>query len=254
MKLAVFKRVGFGYPEQALVLNGVNLTLNRGERALVLGANGTGKSTLALLAAGSLVPSQGEIWVAGQLRRGIVLQHSNEQMIGSTVAEDLAFGLAMLNLPPEEIKEQVDHYLKIFGLEAKRDYGIQQLSGGELRRLALAGALIIQPDILILDEPLGMLDQGNQQVFLNCLNNLLSPQAAVLWFDHDLRSVRYTSSWYVLAGVDGLQRVGLEELNQPEFIKHHHLQAAPLQRLEWEHPGRINKAIFGPEMMEWHDV
>lgn len=255
MRLLDFEGVGFGYSEQAPILSEVNLSLRKGKRSLILGSNGSGKSTIALLAAGLLTPGRGKILSDYPgLRKGIVFQNSRLQMVGSTVEEDLAFGLTVLNLPVSVIRAKVNHFLELFGLEAKRQYGADQLSGGELRRLALAGVLITEPDLLILDEPLAMLDYHNQQIFLQCLDEVVPRETTILWLDHDLRSLRYTDDWFILSHEKTIEPVTLDQLNTVDILEKYGLQPTPLQPLEWNYPKYISHAILGPERVEFTDV
>lgn len=251
-KLIAMNGVGFGYPGQAPIFSGINFYINQGERTLILGPNGSGKSTLGLLIAGLLAPTSGEVNRNIQpLKIGIVFQNSRRQMIGSTVEDDLAFGLSLQEMPASKIKDRVELFLDKFKLTSKRHSNINQLSGGELRRLALAGVLITEPQIIILDEPLTMLDREDQVLFLNCLRENVRLETAVIWFDHEVKSIRYTSNWLVLNEKRGLDRVSLKELNLKEFLIDRRLTPAPLQELEWQMPGRIFGAIFGPERINF---
>ncbi len=253
MNYLEFDGVGFGYSEQAPILSQVNLTIGQGERLLILGANGSGKSTLGLLAAGVLRPTRGRLIVGEcgrSIRRGIVFQNSRSQMVGASVQEDLAFGLTVLNRPAKEIREKVERYLEMFGLASKRDYGVQQLSGGELRRLALASVLITEPDLIVLDEPLAMLDQANQDRVLEILASLIPKETAVIWLDHDLRSVRHLPTRYILTPDGCVRPVTLDMLNSKEFLAEYGLRPAPLQALEWKYPHLIKNAILGPKAVE----
>ena len=256
MRALEFKGVGFGYPGQALILSGANLSLTPGERAIVLGANGSGKSTIAFLAGGLLTPSAGEIIRQSRnrqsLRMGLVFQNSRSQMVGTTVEEDLAFGLSILNYSARQIRIKVAEFLERFGLEEKRHCGVSQLSGGELKRLALAAVLITEPEVLILDEPLGMLDSYHQAVFLYYLRHELPEGVAVLWLDHDLRNIRYCNRYYLLKDTQ-LETVGLDELNNRTLLEEAGLEPAPLQPLEWQFPNRISQSIFGPEQIDFDE-
>lgn len=225
-----------------------------GERILILGSNGVGKSTLALLAAGLLKPSEGEILHLPSekpLEAGIVFQNSRLQIVGSTVEEDLAFGLTVRQYTSSQIKNQVDHYLEVIGLGPKRHFNAEQLSGGELRRLALASVLITQPELLILDEPLTMLAESDQRLFLNLLETAVPKETAVIWLDHDLKAVRHLPKWYLLDQMGSIVSLSFEELCSPLFSDVQSLQPAPLQPLEWKYPFSVANAIFGPEKIQW---
>lgn len=247
-RIIAINGVGFGYPGQTPILSQVDLEIRQGERILILGPNGSGKSTMALLVAGLLTPTLGEINRYGyQLNIGIVFQNSRHQIVGSTVEEDLAFGLSLKGINTIALKRKVELFLEKFDLVAKRHHNINQLSGGELRRLALASVLIIDPQIIILDEPLAMLDKKNQGIFLDCLRDNLGPEKTLIWFDHEVRSIRYTNRWMVLSSKGQLNQVSLNELNSKAFLADYKLTPAPLQDLEWKLPGRISDSIFGPE-------
>ncbi len=251
-KLIAMNGVGFGYPGQAPILYEVNFQINQGDRISVLGPNGSGKSTMALLIAGLLAPTSGEINRFGRKPSiGVVFQNSRRQMVGATVEDDLAFGLSLQNMATGELQNKVENFLSKFNLTAKRHCNINQLSGGELRRLALAAVLITEPQILILDEPLAMLDKKNQVSFLNCLLDNVPPELAIIWFDHEVRSIRHSKSWMVLTESGELNRVSLNELNSRVYLTQQSLTPAPLQELEWQLPGRVTGAIFGPERIKF---
>lgn len=247
-RIIAMNGVGFGYPGQTPILSQADLEIRQGERILILGPNGSGKSTMALLIAGLLTPTSGKINRYGhQMNIGIVFQNSRHQMVGSTVEDDLAFGLSLKGINTIALKEKVELFLENFNLVSKRHHNINQLSGGELRRLALASVLITDPQIIILDEPLAMLDKKNQNIFLDCLRDNLGPEKTLIWFDHEVRSIRYTNRWMVLSSKGNLIQVSLNELNSKAFLADFKLTPAPLQDLEWGLPGRISDSIFGPE-------
>ena len=236
------------------MLSEINFSISKGDRILLLGPNGSGKSTIGLLAAGILKPSSGIVCLTNnnrqQIRVGIVFQNSRMQMVGTTVEEDLAFSLSTLNYPLQKIKSLVNHYLELFDLTHKKNFTADQLSGGELHRLALASVLITEPDLLILDEPLTMLDQHNQEVFLEYLEHLVLNELAILWLDHDLRNIRYSKSWLLLTREGHLKMLSEKELKSIDFLKEHHIEPAPLQYLEWKYPDLINHSISGPGRIE----
>lgn len=250
MKILEFKGVSFGYSGQTPIIFDVNWSINRGDRLLILGPNGSGKSTLALLLAGLIKPTTGEIVECGDLlansKVSIVFQNSRFQMIGSTIEEDLALSLSFKNTPSSQIQNKVDYFLKAFDIETKRDCNVKQLSSSELKRLAFASALITDPDLLIIDEPLVMLDQHAKNLILNFLTNLIHPQMTVIWFDHDIRKIKYTDSWLLLTN-GKLKGVSLQDLNCREFLLANNLEPAPLQNLEWMVPDLMSNAIYGPE-------
>lgn len=174
----VFDRVKFYYPEQkSPALNGVSLTVKKGEFLSVLGHNGSGKSTLARLICGLLEPDAGKITVWGldaadtknitEIRKhaGIIFQNPDNQMVASIVEDDVAFGPENIGVPRVEIGERIDWALKAVGMERYRHATPARLSGGQKQRIAVAGVLAVKPDILILDEATAMLDpKGRREV------------------------------------------------------------------------------------------
>lgn len=160
------KDLEFSYPNMhAPVLRGVSFSLQAGEEVALVGHGGAGKSTLARLLAGLLTPSRGSITVKGTDgtgRVGLVFQNPENQLIGLTVEEDIAFGPGNLGLSAQEIRRRVDEAIVVCGLEALRQRPLATLSGGEKQRVAIAGALSMHPTCLVLDEATAMLDQPSQ--------------------------------------------------------------------------------------------
>lgn len=157
------------YPDRTEVsLEGVELEVSAGEITAVLAANGAGKTTLLQHITGLLQPSEGSVRVFGldpyrdfeevRTRLGVVFQNPAEQIIGPTVAEDIAFGLGHLHLSRQQTAARVTKVLESLGIAPLADRVPHYLSGGEVKKVALAGALAVEPDLLILDEPFAELD------------------------------------------------------------------------------------------------
>jgi energy-coupling factor transport system ATP-binding protein len=162
---------------QVAALRGVDLTVERGEFVALIGPNGSGKSTLARHFNGLLLPTAGEVWVDGlptwdprhlwavRQRVGMVFQNPDNQLVASTVEEDVAFGPENLALPPDEIRRRVDEALEIVGLSDYCTHPPQMLSGGQKQLAAIAGVLATRPACIVFDEPTSMLDPpGRRQV------------------------------------------------------------------------------------------
>jgi energy-coupling factor transport system ATP-binding protein len=170
--------------QPAPALRGVSLTVERGEFVAVVGPNGSGKSTLARHLNGLLLPTAGQVWVDGlstsdphnlpavRQRVGMVFQNPDNQLVASTVEEDVAFGPENLALPPAEIRRRVDEALAIVGLTDYRTHPPQMLSGGQKQKVAIAGALAARPACIILDEPTSMLDPPGRQQVLQTVRRL----------------------------------------------------------------------------------
>ncbi|WNC86122.1 ABC transporter ATP-binding protein [Thermosynechococcus sp. QKsg1] len=157
----------FGYGATPSLLQGVSLTVQGSDRLGIMGDNGSGKTTLLLLCAAVLKPQRGTITclgqsvVAGQFQPavGVVLQHPADQLIGATVAEDVAFGPENLGCSPPEVQQRVHQALAKTGTSHLADRMPHQLSGGEQRMVAIAGILAMQPQLILYDEPTAFLDQ-----------------------------------------------------------------------------------------------
>ncbi len=205
-KLIELKDIHFAYPAHAPTLNGVDFTLEAGERIAITGPNGAGKSTLFHIMVGLNRPSQGEVFAFGEKRQkeadfkevrrriGLVFQDPDDQLFCPTVAEDIAFGLLNLGKPIEEVLQIVEDTLHNMRLDHLRDRATHNLSGGEKRLVSLACVLAMQPDILLLDEPTNALDEGTQERLVEILNDL--PQALVL-ISHDAHFRRKITKRYL---------------------------------------------------------
>ena len=169
---------------RVVALRGVDLTIERGEFVALVGPNGSGKSTLARHFNGLLLPTVGQVWVDGLLtsdprhlwavrqRVGMVFQNPDNQIVASTVEEDVAFGPENLALPPDEIRRRVDEALDVVGLTGYRTHPPQMLSGGQKQLLAIAGILATRPACIVLDEPTSMLDPPGRQHILETIQRL----------------------------------------------------------------------------------
>lgn len=166
------------------ILKGINLDIDKGAFLAIIGRNGSGKTTLIKHINGLLSPSKGKIIVGGmdtsksenhpELRKlvGMVFQNPADQIVASTVEEDVAFGLENLNLLTDEIHKRVQKQLKEAELEKEAKRPPHLLSGGQIQRLALAGVLARHPDVILFDEPTSMLDPLTRKAFLNRIRDL----------------------------------------------------------------------------------
>ncbi len=162
----------------------IDLLVEEGEFLAVIGRNGSGKSTLARLINGLYLPTEGDIRVNGlttsdldniwEIRRriGMVFQNPDNQIVGTTVEEDIAFGLENLGVDQEEMFKRIDYVLSLTGLEKYRTSPPHRLSGGQKQKVAIAGILAMEPDCIVLDEPTAMLDPAGRELFLNTVTQL----------------------------------------------------------------------------------
>lgn len=162
----------YEYPDEPpqKVLEGIDLTVEKGSFVALLGHNGCGKSTLAKHFNAMLLPTGGTVLVRGidttdeekkyEIRStvGMVLQNPDNQLVSTIVEEDVAFGPENLGVPPEEIRRRVDDALKAVGMYEFREHAPHLLSGGQKQRIAIAGVIAMQPRCIVLDEPTAMLD------------------------------------------------------------------------------------------------
>ena len=174
------EHVGYRYADGSTGLEDVSLTIAAGELAVVAGANGSGKTTLLKHLNALLLPQEGRVLVDGigtsddphgvRRRVGMVFQHADAQIVGETVVEDVAFGPENLCLPRPEIDRRVAEALEAVGLAHKQHQRPHLLSGGEKRRLTIAGVLAMQPEVVVFDEPFSSLDLfGVRQVLRQIL-------------------------------------------------------------------------------------
>jgi cobalt/nickel transport system ATP-binding protein len=188
--LVEFHDVDFAYDPARPVLTGCNFALCRGERVALVGANGSGKTTLLQLIVGLLRPARGRIAVFSRdrcaeadfhevrRRMGLLFQDADDQLFCPTVAEDVAFGPLNLGKPREEVRRIVASTLDSLGLAGYEHRITYHLSGGEKRLVALATVLAMQPDVLLLDEPNGELDDTALDRLVSILPGL--PQAMIV--------------------------------------------------------------------------
>lgn len=194
-----FEQVSYAYPRsKAKALDKLSFTLEKGQRIALLGFNGSGKSTLARLANGLLIPrsgkvSLGEIDTSQQnmildFRKqvGVVAQDPDNQILASTVLDDVAFGLENLGLHPHEIEMRAKRALSTMGLLGYEERDPNTLSGGEKQRLVIAGILAMKPDYLVFDEPSSMLDALGRKEVLEAIEELHTQGQGILHITHDL--------------------------------------------------------------------
>jgi energy-coupling factor transport system ATP-binding protein len=204
------QRVSFSYPGSARpALSEVSLDLRQGEYVGVVGPNGGGKSTLVRLMNGLLKPDSGRVLVLGhnpatepfEVRKhlGVLFQNPENGLVAPFVEDDVAFGLENLGVPREEMRDRVAKAVRAVGLEGYERREPHTLSGGEKQRVALAGLLAVEPEILVLDEPTSMLDAAGRREVLEHLQDLRS-EKTVLHVTHHLEELLDADRILVLNG------------------------------------------------------
>jgi len=197
--LIQLSNLSYAYPYAPPAIQNINQTINAGEKIAIVGSNGAGKSTLLLTLNGMLRPVDGRITFQGKpvlydkkslrtLRQkvGFVFQDPDVQIIAPTVWQDVAFGPVNLDYPEEKIKEVVQEALHKVGLEGFERRPPYHLSGGEKKRVAIAGVLAMDPDVLILDEPTSMLDPAGSEDIMDLLDELNQHGKTIIISTHDV--------------------------------------------------------------------
>ena len=233
------KDLSFRYKEDQgyYDVNNVSFHVKRGEWLSIVGHNGSGKSTTIRLIDGLLEAESGEIWIDGQLlssenvwdlRRqiGMVFQNPDNQFVGATVEDDVAFGLENQGLPREEMKKRVAESLELVGMLDFKKREPARLSGGQKQRVAIAGVVALRPAILILDEATSMLDPEGRRELIQTVQEIRKDhQMTVVSITHDLEEVAMsdrvlvmkkgqvesTSSPRELFSRDDLDQIGLDD-------------------------------------------
>ncbi len=191
-------------------LCGLDFIAKRGQRVAVLGPNGAGKTTMLYHILGLLRAQEGIVrvfgvdpsteWPAIRRRIGVVLQNVDEQILAPTVLDDVAFSPRQYGLAEDEIARRVDSALSVLGIQELRDRVPHNLSGGEKRKVAMAGALVMEPELLVLDEPFEGLDPASREMMGDLLRDLAAGGTTVVMSTHDIDSVPEMADYaYVLA-------------------------------------------------------
>lgn len=195
-KMIECKNVVFKYSTgeeiEKLAIDGLNLEVNEGEFLVVLGHNGSGKSTVAKHMNALLVPTEGTVIVNGldtsdennvwdiRATAGMVFQNPDNQLVATIVEEDVAFGPENLGVPPEEIRKRVYDALEKVGMSEYKKHAPHLLSGGQKQRVAIARSLVNNPSIILADEPTGALDSETSAMVMNIFNDLNKNQGKTI--------------------------------------------------------------------------
>jgi cobalt/nickel transport system ATP-binding protein len=189
--------------KQVPALNGISLEIRRGERVAILGPNGSGKSTLLRILAALSFAQRGEVSFDNQIlneehfsdqafsvafrrRVGFVFQNPDVQLFNASVLEEVAFGPLQMRWPKEKVLERVEAALAHLGITELRDRPPHRLSGGEKKRVALASVLVLDPEVILLDEPTGGLDPDSQNELIRLLSSWRGSSRTVVMSTHEL--------------------------------------------------------------------
>lgn len=201
------------YGDGSVGLSACSLGIRRGTRNALLGANGSGKTTLLQHINGLLKPTAGTVQFDGRpldysraglaaLRRrvGLVFQNPDRQLLSANVLEDVSFGPLNLGLDLARVRDRVAEALTAVGLQAYGERPVHQLSFGQKKRVCIAGVLAMQPELLLLDEPMAGLDAGMQADLLELLDRLVAQGITVLLTTHDVDfAYRWADTLHLLA-------------------------------------------------------
>jgi cobalt/nickel transport system ATP-binding protein len=233
------KNIKYSYNSDYQALRGVSLKVERGEMVALLGKNGAGKSTLFLHLNGIYEPDEGQVFIDGEELKydkksllkfrqkvGIVFQNPDDQIFAPTVEEDVAFGPLNLGLPMEEVQDRVEEALARVGMSGYEKTAPHHLSGGQKKRVAIAGVLAMKPEIMVLDEPTAGLDPQGVVDLSKLLNELNDEGITIIISTHEVDLVpNYAKRVFVL--VDGLliaEGTPKEIFSKPEILEQANLK------------------------------
>ena len=205
------KNLSFSYKKDEPVLKHISFNIHEGSYVSIIGHNGSGKSTLARLLIGLLAPSDGEIYICGELatnknirslrsKIGLVFQNPDNQFIGATVEDDIAFGLENRQVPREKMQEIIKKFAKRVGMDEFLTNEPSRLSGGQKQRVAIAGALALEPEIIIFDEATSMLDPKGKSDIKWLIDEMrkANPNLTILSITHDVEEAVLSDQVLVL--------------------------------------------------------
>ncbi|WP_295617280.1 ATP-binding cassette domain-containing protein [uncultured Methanobrevibacter sp.] len=240
------KNIKYSYNKDYQALKGVSLKVEEGEMVALLGKNGAGKSTLFLHLNGIYEPDEGQVFIEGEELKydkksllkfrqkvGIVFQNPDDQIFAPTVEEDVAFGPLNLGLPMEEVQKRVTDSLARVGMSGFEKKASHHLSGGQKKRVAIAGILAMKPKIMVLDEPTAGLDPQGVTELTVLLKELNAEGITIIISTHEVDLVPdYASKVFVL--VDGLliaEGSPKDIFSQPEILEKANLEVPIVTKL-----------------------
>jgi len=230
-------------------LKDIDLTINDGEFIVVAGRNGSGKTLLGRHLVGLSVPTSGRILFRGAdvknsvkaVRQavGFVFQDTDSQILGQIVAEDVAFGPSNLGLSPGEIRERTEEALSLVKLSGTENRRPETLSGGEKRRLSIAGVLAMSPGCIILDEPFANLDFESVQDIVRICGNLKESGATIIIVTHEMEKILLLADRLIILDKGEKCFDGPPSSAEPEIFAEHGLACPYEGYFPWIYPRGI---------------
>lgn len=233
------ENLSFTYPDGTQALKNINIEIEKGEKVAIIGPNGAGKSTLFSHFNGLTEPTSGCVKIEGKpisfekdellkvrQKVGIVFQDPNDQLFAPTVKEDIAFGPMNLGLSYDEVEKRVEDALKMVGMENYENKTPHHLSGGQQKRIAIAGIIAMKPELMILDEPTAGLDPDGVEKVLNIMNQLNEEGMTLIISSHDIDMIsKYADKIFVLYNGEIIESGNKNKIfSDMELLKKAHLR------------------------------
>jgi len=269
MRLIEVKNAKFAYnyegSEPVVAVNGVSFTVDEGEFVALVGHNGSGKSTVAKLLNGLLIPNFGDVEVLGlntreeknhfEIRKnvGLVFQNPDNQTVATIIEDDIAFGPENLGVPPAEIRERVDWALEAVGMKDFAHKTPHKLSGGQKQRIAIAGVLAIKPRVMVLDEATSMLDPQGRAEVMGVITELNRQGMAVVMITHFMEEAVNADKIIILNKTKAVMEGGRELFLRESELKAIGLDVPPAASIAAELSRRgfdCGNALTVPELAE----
>lgn len=237
------KDLSFTYQDGTEALKHVNINIERGEKVALMGANGSGKSTLFFNLNGISKPTSGEVWIDGkpieydrkglvEVRKkvGIVFQDPDNQLFSANVKQEISFGPLNLGFTQEETKEKVEAVMRELNIEEFGDKPTHFLSGGQKKRVAIADVLVMEPELMIFDEPASGLDPKHIKLIDEIVEKLNSRGMTILIATHDASRTLFWADRVILLheGVKLAEGTPEEIFRQPEMLRETNLEKPPV--------------------------
>ena len=243
MKIIETENLSYVYSDGTIALTDINLDINKGDRIAILGPNGAGKSTLLKIIAGLMFPYEGNVRILGETLTknnkgnyqgsiGLLFQDPEDQIFMTNVWDDVAFGAINLDLDKKEIKKRVKQSLEHVELSGYEERVPHHLSFGEKKRVAIAGIIAMQPNVLLLDEPTANLDNKTREEFIKYINDL---KTTVIVATHDVNTaIRLADKAIVLNNKILEYGSMIDIFSNDKLLKKAHLEAPTLMKLFFE--------------------